>query len=284
MTHGVTVVFACQLFMQCLCGRNKHQEVCLWTRVEGIFSIRLELPGGVWCYVLSGQSGQSCNIVCTCYVCGRPWDVMIPAQPIVCLCGTELRSFFDPAASEGPNIPRHTGAASLLGTSVLDTPPLSLGPGSDQPPPASPPPSNASASASGWSFAQADSFQEWARDHPQTAAANPWLEAVYQTNNADNAEDEDAIDVTAEVPEDCQAEVDEAREIHRMHDEAFEQWKEDYAREFPHADAEAETEPVTDADPNQWPPPSSPGQSLFFPPVLVPLNPEQIIVSKSQSQ
>ena len=196
-----------------VCGRNKHQEVCLWTRVEGIFSIRLELPGGVWCYVLSGQSGQSCNIVCTCYVCGRPWDVMIPAQPIVCLCGTELRSFFDPAASEGPNIPRHTGAASLLGTSVLDTPPLSLGPGSDQPPPASPPPSNASASASGWSFAQADSFQEWARDHPQTAAANPWLEAVYQTNNADNAEDEGAIDVTAEVPEDCQAEVDEAREI-----------------------------------------------------------------------
>ena len=62
-------------------------------------------------------------------------------------------------------------------------------------------------------------------------------------------------------------------------DESFQQWKEDYAREFPHADAEAETEPVTDADPNQWPPPSSPGQSLFFPPVLVPLNPEQIIVS-----
>ena len=52
--------------------------------------------------------------------------------------------------------------------------------------------------------------------------------------------------MTAEVPEDCQAEVDEAREIHHMHDEAFEQWKEDYAREFPHADAEAEAEDAID--------------------------------------
>jgi hypothetical protein len=47
------------------------------------------------------------------------------------------------------------------------------------------------------------------------------------------------MDVTAEVPEDCQAEVDEAREIQRMHDESFEQWKEDYAREFPTPPAQA---------------------------------------------
>lgn len=96
------------------------------------------LPKWTWTRANPESVEISCNIVCTCYKCGRPWDVMIPAQPIMCLCRTELRSFFDPAASEGPNIPRHTGAASLLGTSVLDTPPLSVGP--DQPPPASPPP------------------------------------------------------------------------------------------------------------------------------------------------